>query len=143
MSFSAQVDGNFAQNAMLAKLTSLFGLLALVLASVGLYGVTAYSVERRTSEIGIRMALGADRMNVLKLVLRAAFVQIGIGLAIGIPASILAGYAMTTQLFGVKPYAPDILLVTTAVLSLAAVFATVLPGRKAATLEPIRALRTE
>jgi predicted permease len=142
-SFSAQVNGNFSQNTMLARLTSLFGLLALVLASVGLYGVTAYSVERRTSEIGIRMALGADRMNVLKLVLRAAFVQIGIGLAIGIPASILAGYAMTTQLFGVKPYAPDILLVTTAVLSLAAVFATVLPGRKAATLEPIRALRSE
>ena len=64
-SFADQVDGNFAQNQMLAKLTSLFGLLALVLASVGLYGVTAYSVERRTSEIGIRMALGADRGNVL------------------------------------------------------------------------------
>jgi predicted permease len=141
--FAAQVDGNFAQNAMLAKLTSLFGLLALVLASVGLYGVTAYSVERRTSEIGIRMALGADRLNVLKLVLRGAFVQIGIGLAIGIPSTILAGYAMTTQLFGVKPYAPGILLVTTLVLSLAALVATVLPARKAATLEPIRALRTE
>src|SRR6266849_4104563 len=141
--FTAQVDGNFAQNAMLAQLTSLFGLLALVLASVGLYGVTAYSVERRTSEIGIRMALGADRMNVLKLVLKGAFVQIGIGLAIGIPATVLAGYAMTTQLFGVKPYAPDILLVTTIVLSLAALVATVLPARKAATLEPIRALRTE
>ena len=69
--------------------------------------------------------------------------QIALGLAIGIPASILAGYAMTNQLFGVKPYAPDILLVTTAVLSLAAVVATVLPGIKAATLEPIRALRTE
>ena len=120
MSFRPQVDGNFMQNVMLAKLTSLFGLLALALASVGLYGVTAYSVERRTSEIGIRMALGADRLNVVKLVLRCAFVQIGIGLAIGIPASILAGYAMTTQLFGVKPYAPDILLVTTVVLSLAA-----------------------
>ena len=66
MSFATQVDGNFAQQEMLAKLTSLFGLLALVLASVGLYGVTAYSVERRTSEIGIRMALGADRLNVLK-----------------------------------------------------------------------------
>jgi predicted permease len=142
-SFAAQVDGNFAQNAMLAKLTSLFGLLALVLASVGLYGVTAYSVERRTSEIGIRMALGADRLNVLKLVLRGAFVQIGIGLAIGIPATILAGYAMATQLFGVKPYAPDILLVTTLVLTLAALVATVLPARKAAALEPIRALRTE
>jgi predicted permease len=142
-SFSAQVDGNFSQNTMLARLTSLFGLLALTLASVGLYGVTAYSVERRTSEIGIRMALGADRMNVLRLVLRGAFVQIGIGLAIGIPASILAGYAMTTQLFGVKPYAQDILLVTTLVLSLAALVATLLPARKAASLEPIRALRTE
>jgi ABC-type antimicrobial peptide transport system permease subunit len=89
------VDGNFAQNQMLAKLTSLFGVLALVLASVGLYGVTAYSVERRTSEIGIRMALGADRLNVLRLVLKGAFIQIGVGLAIGIPATILAGYAMT------------------------------------------------
>ena len=143
MSFAAQVDGNFAQNQMLAKLTSLFGLLALVLASVGLYGVTAYSVERRTSEIGIRMALGADRLNVLRLVLKGAFVQIGVGLAIGIPATILVGYAMTTQLFGVKPYAPGILLATTTALSLAALIATVLPARKAAILEPIRALRTE
>ncbi len=143
MSFAAQVDGNFTQNAMLAKLTSLFGLLALVLASVGIYGVTAYSVERRTSEIGIRMAVGAGRLNILKLVLRGAFVQIGIGMAIGIPATILAGYAMAAKLFGVKPYAPDILLVTTIVLSLAALAATVLPARKAATVEPIRALRTE
>jgi predicted permease len=143
MSFLDQVDGNFAQNEMLAKLTSLFGILALALASVGLYGVTAYSVERRTGEIGIRMALGADRTNVLKLVLKGAFVQIGIGLAIGIPATVLAGYAMTTQLFGVKPYAPGILLVTTLVLSVAALIATLVPARKAATLEPIRALRTE
>ena len=143
MSFAAQVDGNFTQQEMLAKLTSLFGVLALVLASIGLYGVTAYSVERRTSEIGIRMALGADRRNVLRLVLHGAFLQIGIGLAIGIPATILAGYAMTTQLFGVKPYAPDILLLTTLVLSIAALIATVLPARRAAALEPIRALRTE
>jgi predicted permease len=143
MPFAAQVDGNFTQQAMLAKLTSLFGLLALVLASVGLYGVTAYSVERRTSEIGIRMALGADRLNVLKLVLHGAFLQVGIGLAIGIPATILAGRAMTTQLFGVKPYAPDILLVTTLALSFAALIATALPARRAAALEPIRALRTE
>lgn len=69
--------------------------------------------------------------------------QIAIGLAIGLPATILAGYAMTKQLFGVKPYAPGILLVTTIVLSVAALVATVLPARKAATLEPIRALRTE
>jgi ABC-type antimicrobial peptide transport system permease subunit len=142
-SFAQQVEGNFSQSDMLAKLTSLFGVLALALASVGLYGVTAYSVERRTSEIGIRMALGADRMNVLKLVLRSAFLQIAAGLVIGIPATILAGYAMTTQLFGVKPYAPGILLITTGVLAAAALVATLVPARKAATLEPIRALRTE
>jgi predicted permease len=142
-SFASQVDGNFTQSAMLTKLTSLFGLLALVLASVGLYGVTAYAVERRTGEIGIRMALGADRTNVLKLVLRGAFVQIAIGLAIGIPATILAGHAMTAKLFGVKPYAPDVLLVTIVVLTLAALVATVVPARKAANLQPIRALRTE
>jgi predicted permease len=143
MSFAAQVEGNFAQQAMLTKLTSLFGLLALVLASVGLYGVTAYSVERRTSEIGIRMALGADRLNVFALVLRRAFVQIGVGLAIGIPATVATGYAMTTQFFGVQPYAPGILLVTTLVLCLAAFIATLVPARRAATLEAIRALRTE
>jgi predicted permease len=141
--FAAQVDGNFAQQTMLAKLTSLFGLLALVLASVGLYGVTAYSVERRTSEIGIRMALGADASKVLKLVLRGAFAQIGIGLLIGVPATIATGYAMTTQLFGVKPYSPGILLVTTLVLSLAALVAALVPARRAATLSAIRALRTE
>jgi predicted permease len=143
VSFAEQVQENFSQQAMIAKLTSLFGLLALVLASVGLYGVTAYSVERRTSEIGIRMALGADRLNVLKLVLRGAFLQIGIGLAIGIPATILGGRAMATQLFGVKPYDPNILLLTTAVLSLAALAAAVVPARRAATLDPMRALRTE
>jgi predicted permease len=143
MSFAAQVDGNFTQNVMLARLTSLFGLLALALASVGLYGVTSYSVERRTSEIGIRMALGADRLNVLRLVLRGAFVQIGIGLAIGIPASILAGYGMASKLFGVTPFAPGILFVTTVVLSIAAAIATMLPARKAAILEPIHALRSE
>ncbi|MGA8440238.1 MAG: ABC transporter permease [Candidatus Sulfotelmatobacter sp.] len=142
-SFASQVDGNFTQSTMLTKLTSLFGLLALVLASVGLYGVTAYAVERRTGEIGIRMALGADRMKVLKLVLRGAFVQIAIGLAIGIPATILTGHAMTAKLFGVKPYAPEVLLVTIVVLSLAALAATVVPARKAANLQPIRALRTE
>jgi predicted permease len=143
MTFAAQVEGNFSQQAMLTKLTSLFGLLALVLASVGIYGVTAYSVERRTSEIGIRMALGADPLKVLKLVFRGAFAQIGIALAIGIPATIATGYAMTAQLFGVRPYAPGILLATTLVLTLAALIATFVPARRAANLEAIRALRTE
>ena len=113
-SFAEQVKANFTQQAMIAKLTSFFGVLALVLASIGLYGVTAYSVERRTSEIGIRMALGADRMSVLRMVLRGAFLQVGIGLAIGIPVAILGGHAMASQLFGVKPYDPLILSVTLA-----------------------------
>jgi predicted permease len=143
MSFAHQVNENFSQQAMLAKLTSLFGLLALVLASVGLYGVTAYSVERRTSEIGIRMALGADASRVLKLVLRGAFAQIGIALLIGIPATIATGYAMSAQLFGMKPYSPGILLVTIGVLSFAAMVAALLPARKAAMLPAIRALRTD
>jgi len=88
MSFGEQVAHNFNQERLIARLTELFGALALILACVGLYGVTAYGVARRTNEIGVRMALGADRSNVLGLVLRAAFVQLGWGLAIGIPAAL-------------------------------------------------------
>lgn len=141
--FAEQVKANFTQQAMIAKLTSFFGVLALVLASIGLYGVTAYSVERRTSEIGIRMALGADRMSVLRMVLRGAFLQVGIGLAIGIPVAILGGHAMASQLFGVKPYDPLILCGTLLVLCTAAFLAALLPARIAARLEPMRALRTD
>ncbi len=142
-SFDQQVAGNFTQQKMIAKLTSFFGILALVLASIGLYGVTAYSVERRTSEIGIRMALGADRMGVLRLVLRSAFLQVGLGLAIGIPATILAGRAMSSQLFGVKAYDPAVLLTTTVVLAAAAFLAALIPARRASKLEPMRALRMD
>jgi ABC-type antimicrobial peptide transport system permease subunit len=128
---------------MIAKLTSFFGILALILASIGLYGVTSYSVERRTSEIGIRMALGADRLNMLGMVLRGAFLQVGIGLVIGIPLTILGGRAMSSQLYGVKSYDPAVLVVTTVVLALAAFAAAVIPARRAANTEPMLALRTE
>ena len=141
--FAEQVRGNFNQSAMIVQLTSLFGLLALVLASIGLYGVTAYSVERRTSEIGIRMALGADRAAVLKLVLKGAFLQVAIGLAIGIPATILGGRAMSNFLYGIKAYDPLVLVITTLVLLTAAFIAAVLPARRAANTEPMHALRTE
>jgi predicted permease len=142
-SFANQVKMNFTQQAMIAKLTSFFGGLALILASIGLYGVTAYSVQRRTGEIGIRMALGADRMSVLRMVLGGAFLQVGLGLAIGIPVAILGGHLMASQLFGVKPYDPLILSVTLLVLCGAAFVAALLPARSAASLEPMRALRTE
>jgi ABC-type antimicrobial peptide transport system permease subunit len=142
-SFGEQVGANFTQQGMIAKLTSFFGILALVLASIGLYGVTAYSVERRTSEIGIRMALGADRLSVLWLVLSGALMQVGVGLAIGIPVAILGGHAMASQLFGVKPYDPVVLSITLLVLCTAAFLAALVPARIAAGLEPMRALRTE
>jgi ABC-type antimicrobial peptide transport system permease subunit len=142
-SFAWQVDANFTQPAMIAKLTSLFGILALVLASVGLYGITSYSVERRTSEIGIRMALGATRANMLAMVLRSAFLQVGIGLALGLPVIIFGGRVMANQLFGVKPYDPMVFLVTTCALAGAAFAAAMIPARKAASTEPMLALRTE
>ncbi|HEV2275438.1 MAG TPA: ABC transporter permease [Acidobacteriaceae bacterium] len=142
-SFADQVKRNFTQQEMISKLISFFGLLALVLASVGLYGVTAYSVERRTSEIGVRMAVGANRTSVVRLILRSAFWQVGAGLLIGIPATILAGHAMASKLFGVAPYDPGILLGTTAVLAAAAFGASVIPALRAASIDPLRALRTE
>jgi putative ABC transport system permease protein len=143
LTFADQVKYNFAQQNTIAKLTSLFGLLALILASVGLYGVMAYSVEQRTNEIGVRMALGADRASVLQLILCGALLEMAISLAIGIPAAIVAGRAMSAQLFGVKPYDPLILSVTTVVLGLAALLAALMPARRAATLDPARALRME
>jgi putative ABC transport system permease protein len=135
------VSGQFQQEKMIATLTSLFGVLGLILASIGLYGVLAYMVEQRTSEIGVRMALGADRAQVTKLVLRGAFLQTAIGLAIGIPAAIVAGRLMTTQLYGVKPWDPVMLALAVLTLGLAAVLASAIPARRAAGVEPMVALR--
>ena len=104
--FDAQVAGNFNQERLIAQLTSLFGILALILASVGLYGVMSYFVARRTSEIGIRMALGATRSSVVAMVMRGALWQILIGLALGIPASLYAGYLMNSLLYDVGSYDP-------------------------------------
>jgi len=142
-SFASQVNTNFMQQAMITKLTSFFGIVALLLASIGLYGVTAYSVERRTGEIGIRMALGANRMSVLKLVLSGAFVQVAIGLGIGVPATLFSGRVMASKLFGVTAHDPIVLLITTAALATSAFVAAVVPARRAANTEPMTALRTE
>ncbi|HEX4757659.1 MAG TPA: ABC transporter permease [Terracidiphilus sp.] len=141
--YSRVIQGTFDQQNMIASLTWLFGAVGLVLAAVGLYGVTAYGVEQRTSEIGVRMALGADRRSVVAMVLRGAFWQVGIGLGIGIPAAIGAGYLMASQLFGVKPWNPLLLAGATVLLGLAALCAAVIPARRAATIDPMQALRSE
>jgi predicted permease len=142
-SLDYQVAGNFNQERLIARLTTLFGVLALVLASVGLYGITAYSVARRTSEIGLRMALGANRGNVVALVLRGASIQVGLGLAIGIPVALLGGHFMSSQLYGVRTYDPFTLAVAVLVLSAFAAVAGIIPARRAASVEPMNALRTE
>ena len=141
--YTKVVSADFQQENMIATLTTLFGVLGLVLAAVGLYGVMAYMVEQRTGEIGVRMALGADRGRVVKMVLRGAFSQVGIGLALGIPAAIGAGRLMNDQLFGVKPWDPVMLASATLLLALAALLASVIPARRAAGVEPMVALRNE
>ncbi len=142
-SLDAQVAGNFTQERMIAQLTSLFGVLALLLASVGLYGVMSYFVARRTSEIGIRMALGATRGSVVSMVLRGALWQVLAGLALGIPAALLSGHLIANQLYGVGGYDPLALAGATSVLALCAAVASFIPARRAASIEPMQALRTE
>jgi predicted permease len=141
--YAKVVSADFQQEQMIATLTTLFGALGLVLAAIGLYGVLAYTVERRTGEIGVRMALGADRRRVIGMVLRGAFWQVGIGLALGIPAAIGAGKLMAAQLFGVDPWDPVMLTLATSMLGLAAFLASAIPAWRAAGVDPMVALRTE
>jgi putative ABC transport system permease protein len=141
--YSKVISADFQQQNMIATLTTLFGVLGLTLAAIGLYGVMAYAVEQRTNEIGLRMALGADRGDVVRMVLRGAFWQVGIGLGIGIPLAVLAGKLMKDQLFGVQPWDPVMLAVATVLLAMAALVATAMPARRAAGVEPMVALRIE
>ena len=141
--FNEQVTRVFNRERLIARLTELFSLLALALASIGLYGVTAYNITRRTSEIGVRMALGANRVDVVSMVLRGAFWQIGIGLIIGVPLAIIVGHLMASKLYGVTGFNPWILAGAVAALALCALIAGAVPARRAASIEPVRALRVE
>jgi ABC-type antimicrobial peptide transport system permease subunit len=142
-SYDEQLEVRTSENVLISRLSGLFGLLALLLASIGLYGLTAYQVARRTSEIGLRMALGADRFNILRMVLKGAFLQVALGLAIGIPLVILTGKWLAHQLYGVGAFEPVILLVAIAVLAASAFLSSILPARRAAGTDPMRALRTD
>lgn len=138
-----QVDLTFNQERAVASLAGLFGIVALLLAAVGLYGVTAYTVAQRTQEIGIRMALGADRVNVVRMVLAGASKRVLAGLILGVPLAIGAGRLISAQLYGVSSWDPIALGIAAAALAISAFFAAVIPARRAASISPMKALRTE
>jgi ABC-type antimicrobial peptide transport system permease subunit len=138
-----QVERTFDQQRAVASLAGLFGAIALVLAAIGLYGVTSYSVARRTSEIGVRMALGADRRRVIGLVLGGAFRRVVVGLLLGLPLAVGSGYLLSAQLYGVSYWDPVALGVATVSLACAGLIASIVPATRAASLAPMRALRAD
>jgi predicted permease len=138
-----QVANQFTQQRLIARLTSFFGVLSLVLASIGMYGVTAYSAGRRVSEIGVRMALGANRGHVVRLVLRGAFGLILFGLVIGLPLTFAAGRFLGNQLYGMNPYNPVVTLAAVVTLGLSALAASLIPALRAGLISPLEALRVE
>ena len=142
-SLDFQLAGNFNQERLIARLTALFGVLSLILASIGLYGITSYQVTQRTREIGLRMACGANRSRVMGLVMRGALIQVALGLAVGIPIVMIVARYLGNQLYLVKSYDPLSLLAATGVLSGAAMIAGFIPARRAASIDPMRALRGE
>jgi len=138
-----QLDEALTQERMFAFMSSLFGFLALLLVSIGLYGTLAYSVMRRTSEIGIRMALGANRLQVLWMVLRESLLLAGIGLAVGLPAALALSRLIASLLFGVETYDSVTLVATVLILTTVCAAAAFLPANRASRIDPIQALRYE
>jgi predicted permease len=138
-----QVGRSFNQQRAVAGLGGLFGMVALILAAVGLYGVTAYTVAQRTSEIGVRMALGANKSNIVRLVLTGAFRMVALGLLLGVPLGIGAGRLMSAQLYGIANWDPFSLSIAVAALALCAFVAAIIPAGRAAAIEPMKALRME
>jgi predicted permease len=138
-----QLDLSFAQERSVAGLAGLFGSAALLLAAIGLYGVTAYGVARRTNEIGIRMALGADRGRVIRSVLAQAFLRVLAGFALGLPLALGAARLIAARLYGVSFWDPLALAVAACALGLCSLAAALIPASVAASISPISALRAE
>ena len=141
--FQQQIADRFTEDRLIARLTTLFGALALLLATIGLYGVTAYGVVRRTSEIGIRMALGAERGSVVSMILRDAMLQTIIGLAIGAPVALVCVQFVKSQLYEISHANVAVMMFAIVTLAVAACIAGVIPARRAASIDPVQALRTE
>ncbi len=138
-----QVAIQFRQQSVIARLTSLFGILSLILATIGLYGVTAYNAGRRINEIGVRMALGADRSQVVRLILRGAFGLIVIGLLLGLPLTLAVGRFLSSHLYGMNPYDPVVTLAAVLALGFSALIASLVPALRASFILPVDALRAE
>jgi predicted permease len=138
-----QVAGQFRQQRLIARLTSFFGALALILASIGVYGVMAYNVGSRRSEIGVRMALGAGRSDVFRLILRGAVALISLGLLLGIPLALAAGRFLGNQLYGINQYDPVIIALAILVLASSALAAALIPAYRASSISPLQALRAD
>ena len=142
-SMQEQVERVLDQDRAVARLATIFGVVALLLAAVGLYAVMSYTVAQRTSEIGVRMALGARRAEVLRFVLRGAFRRVLAGLALGLPLAVVAGRLISTSLYGVRSWDPLALAVAAGTLAFSAFFAAIVPASRAAAIEPMEALRME
>jgi predicted permease len=138
-----QVDRSFNQQRAVAGLGGLFGMVALILAAIGLYGVTAYTVAQRTSEIGVRMALGANKSNIVRLVLTGAFRMVALGLLLGVPLAIGTGRLMSAQLYGISHWDPFSLSIAVGALAFCAFIAAIIPAGRAAAIQPMKALRME
>jgi putative ABC transport system permease protein len=134
---------SLGQQRLTMGLLGVFAGVALLLAVVGIYGAVAYTVEQRTAEIGVRMALGAEMKDVLRLVVRQGMSPVLIGLAIGLAATLVAGHLIAAQLYQISPHNPFLIVATTAALAIAALLACLMPARRATRVDPIVALRTE
>ena len=139
--FQQQIDARFTEERLVARLTSLFGALALLLAALGLYGVTAYTVVRRTPEIGIRMALGAERSRVIAMVMRGTMLQALLGLLIGAPVAMFCVRYVKSQLYEISSVNFTVMVAAAATLAVSAAIAGIIPARRAASINPVEALR--
>jgi ABC-type antimicrobial peptide transport system permease subunit len=143
LDFQLGIRDRLVGERMIAMLSGFFGVLAALLVVIGLYGVLSYFITQRRNEIGIRIALGADRGRVVGLVLRDTAWMLAIGVVVGTVLALVAGRAATTMLFGLKPYDAATLVFSILLLAVIAVLASLLPAFKASRLNPVDALRCE
>jgi ABC-type antimicrobial peptide transport system permease subunit len=142
-SLEEQIDRSIATQSLIAQLSTFFGILAVFLSCIGIYGLLSYSVARRTSELGIRLALGAQSRTLLWMILRESFLLLSIGLAIGIPVALTSTKVLKDLLYQLSPLDPTAIIAATAAVACMTLAAAWLPARRATRINPVQALRTE